>query len=124
MHPELKDVTDLNKREENTANAVALLKLLGHPVRLSILCNLMHFDELSAGEIVQAEAHRASQSQVSQYLAKLRHDKIVSTRRDGQTIYYSIKCENIQKVIKTLHDIYCDEPSELVRELTHQRKER
>ena len=60
MNVDILDVTDLNSREANTTRAVALLKLLGHPVRLSVLCNLMHFDELSAGEIVKAEEHRAS----------------------------------------------------------------
>lgn len=109
MQSGLIDVSDLNTLEANTAKAVALLKLLAHPVRLSILCNLMQHDEMSAGDIVKSEEHRASQSQVSQYLAKLRQEKIVSTRRDGQTIYYHIKCPQVQAVIKTLREILCDE---------------
>ena len=103
------DVTDLSRGETNTTKAVSLLKLLGHPVRLSILCNLMRFKELSAGDIVRAEEHRASQSQVSQYLAKLRQDNIVATRREGQTIYYRVTDPQVQAVIHTLHELFCDE---------------
>lgn len=92
--------------EKSVDRAVYLLKLLGHPVRLSILCHLMLEKELSAGEIVKAQQHRASQSQVSQYLAKLRQDNIVKTRREGQTIFYSITSQEIEKVIRALNSIY------------------
>ena len=121
MHPEEFDLTDLNTHEENTGKACALLKLLSHPVRLSILCNLMHFDELSAGEIVRAEEHRASQSQVSQYLAKLRQDEIVSTRREGQTIYYRVTDPGVQAIVQALHKIFCDKPPKRVSEITSER---
>ena len=109
MEMQLYDVSGLNAREVNLAQAVALLKLLGHPVRLSILCNLMRDKELSAGEIVELEKTRASQSQVSQYLAKLRQDDIVSTRREGQTIFYRIKDHNVQVMVQTLHDLLCSD---------------
>ena len=96
MNNELLNIADLNNREENLEKAVNLMKLLAHPVRLSIcaiLYNLMNYPP----EIVRGEETRASQSQVSQYLAKLRQDGIVTTRRDGQTIYYRIKCKKNSK---------------------------
>lgn len=107
MTAELRDVSGLNSRDVVLAEAVALLKLLAHPVRLSILCNLMRHEEMSAGDIVKSEESRASQSQVSQYLAKLRQDDIVSTRREGQTIYYRVKDTEVQAVIHTLYDLLC-----------------
>lgn len=112
-----KNVTELNTRDVHLIQAVGLMKLLAHPVRLSILCNLMHYEELSAGEIVEAEKKRASQSQVSQYLAKLRGDNIVATRRSGQTIYYRVVDPQVQEVIKILHEIYCSQPGEEVAEI-------
>ena len=108
MEAQVRDVSNLNARDVELVEAVALLKLLGHPVRLSILCNLMRNKELSAGEIVELEKSRASQSQVSQYLAKLRQDDIVSTRREGQAIFYRVTDHNVQTVIQTLHDLLCE----------------
>ena len=108
MELQVRDVSNLNARDVELAEAVALLKLLGHPVRLSILCNLMRNKELSAGQIVELEKNRASQSQVSQYLAKLRQDNIVSTRREGQAIFYRVTDHNVQTVIQTLHDLLCE----------------
>lgn len=108
MQTDFYDIADFSASESATAQAISLLKLLSHPVRLSILCNLMGAEEMSAGEIVKAEEHRASQSQVSQYLAMLRQDSIVSTRRDGQTIYYRVKDEKVQAVIQKLQELFCD----------------
>ena len=112
MEAELRDVSGLNSRDVVLAQAVALLKLLAHPVRLSILCNLMRNDEMTAGDIVRLEDGRASQSQVSQYLAKLRQDGIVSTRREGQTIYYRVRDPQVQTLIESLHDLLCGNPEE------------
>lgn len=117
MYPETHDITDLNTKEELTNKAVALMKLLAHPVRLSILCNLMHADEMSAGDIVRAEEHRASQSQVSQYLAKLRQDNVVTTRRDGQTIYYRVQGHEVQEIIKTLHNLCVEQAPGVLGEI-------
>lgn len=44
---------------------------------------------------------------VSQHLALLRKDGLVSTRREGQTIWYSLVSEPIRRVVETLYDIYC-----------------
>ena len=48
-----------------------------------------------------------SQSALSQHLARLRRDGLVETRRDAQTIYYSLKGDEARTVIKTLYDLYC-----------------
>ena len=89
------------------AGAAELMKVLSHPLRLSILCNLIHHGEMTAGEIVEAEASHASQSQTSQYLGILRDMGYVKTRREGQIIHYSISDRNVKKIVETLYGIYC-----------------
>ncbi len=92
---------------ERLESATVLMKALSHPLRLSILCTLIHHGEMTAGAIVAAEAPQFSQSQVSQYLGILRESGYVKTRREAQTIYYSINDKNVKKVVETLYGIYC-----------------
>ncbi|TAL27280.1 MAG: transcriptional regulator [Alphaproteobacteria bacterium] len=86
------------------------MKILAHPLRLSILCNLIHKGEMTAGDLVDAESGNFSQSQVSQYLGMLREMNYVATRREGQVIWYSISDKNVKKVVETLYGIYCGDP--------------
>ncbi|MCB1537736.1 MAG: helix-turn-helix transcriptional regulator [Rhodospirillales bacterium] len=95
------------QRHENLMQAVGLLKLLAHPVRLSILCNLLHRGELSVGDIVDAEDGRASQSQVSQFLGKMRSEGLVTSRKVAQTVYYRLDSAPARAVIQYLYDTYC-----------------
>lgn len=95
------------KKSENLNHAVGLLKQLAHPVRLSILCNLLHQGEMSVTEIVQAENGSASQSQISQFLGKMRSENLVSYRKDGQNVIYRIASPKAEKVVQALYDIYC-----------------
>jgi DNA-binding transcriptional ArsR family regulator len=67
--------------------AAAVLKAMANPQRLKILC-LLFEHELSVGQLEGMVG--LSQSALSQHLAKLRHDKLVRTRRDRQTIYYAL----------------------------------
>lgn len=48
-----------------------------------------------------------SQSALSQHLARLRRDTLVQTRREAQTIYYSLAGEEASAVIETLYSLYC-----------------
>jgi DNA-binding transcriptional ArsR family regulator len=84
--------------------AARLLRALGNTRRLEILCQLVH-GERSVSEINAAVD--LSQSALSQHLAVLRRDGIVSTRRQAQTIYYRIASEPAQQVMQTLYGIYC-----------------
>ncbi|MFN3826792.1 MAG: ArsR/SmtB family transcription factor [Micavibrio sp.] len=95
------------KKRQNLENAVGLLKLLSHPVRLSILCNLLHNGEMSVTEIVEAEEGAAGQSQISQFLGKMRSEGLVSTRKEAQIVYYKISSPQAKKVVQALYDIYC-----------------
>jgi DNA-binding transcriptional ArsR family regulator len=74
-----------------------------------VLCEL-HQGECSVGALV--EAIGLSQSALSQHLAKLREDGLVVTRRDAQTIYYSLANDNASRVIAVLYDLFCaDKPA-------------
>lgn len=99
---------DLNKkRQKQLLKAVDLLKQLAHPVRLSILCMLLHEGEVNVGAIVDGVGGAAGQSQVSQFLAKMRSEGLVKTRREGQVIFYSLSSPEAERVVDALYGIYC-----------------
>lgn len=91
--------------------ASEFLKSLANPVRLRILC-LICDREVSVGDI--AEALNVRQSVVSQHLALLRKDGLVSTRRDGQTIFYALADKNVVHVMSALQQAFCPAPSPAV----------
>ncbi len=90
----------------NAAQAVKLLKALANERRLFILCHLLE-QEMSVGEMNQHLG--LSQSALSQHLAILRNDGLVGTRKEAQTVYYSLKSEEVREVIALLHKLYCQE---------------
>ena len=92
-----------NLSEHSTA-AAGLLSAMANPKRLMILCSLVE-GEVPVG--VLANQVGLSQSALSQHLSKLRAQKLVKTRRDAQTIYYSSTSESVIKILETLEDIYC-----------------
>ncbi len=77
---------------------------MANPKRLMILCSLVE-GEVPVG--VLATQVGLSQSALSQHLSKLRAQKLVKTRRDAQTIYYSSTSESVIKILSTLESIYC-----------------
>jgi len=84
--------------------AAAFLKLMANPHRLMILCHLLD-RELSVSEL---NAHLPlSQSALSQHLAVLRNAGLVQTRRDQQTIYYSLASIEVRAVMATLYEQFC-----------------
>ena len=89
---------------EPKAREVAhLLKLLSSEQRLIILCRLSD-GEMSVGEL--GRYVNLSQGALSQQLAKLRAEKIVTTRRDAQTIYYKLADAAAEKLIGVICDLY------------------
>ena len=95
---------NMEEMGEHARAASDLLKALAHETRLMILCLLVE-GEKSVGELEQLMAMR--QPSVSQQLARLRFDRLVSARRDGRTIYYSLGSEEAKKVVTLLYDLYC-----------------
>ena len=97
---------DLEKMQDSARSASDLLKLLGHPDRLMVLCQLK-MGEQSVGEL--SETVGIKQSALSQHLARMRHMGVVESRRDAQTIYYSITGEKVTQVVALLYELYCAE---------------
>jgi len=94
----------LQLMRENAGSAARLMKALANDSRLMILCYL-DGKELSVSEL--NENLDLSQSALSQHLAVLRRDGLVKTRRDSQTIYYSLEGDQARRIISTLHDMFC-----------------
>lgn len=95
---------DLARLRENSEQAARLLKTTGNPHRLMILCTLVG-TEMSVGEL--NDRIDIAQSPLSQHLAVLRQAGLVKTRREAQTIYYSLNGNEVQKLMGCLYDIYC-----------------
>ena len=93
------------------AEAAEFLKLLANERRLLVLCNLVDSGETSVSAL--AETVGLSQSALSQHLAKLREEGLVSFRRDSQTLYYRLSDPRALRVLTLLKDIFCPtEPKE------------
>jgi len=95
---------ELERMQARAADAAALLKALSNESRLLILCTLAG-REMSVSEL--NERIPLSQSALSQQLAVLRREKLVRTRREAQTIYYSLAPSNAARIIEVLRDLYC-----------------
>ncbi len=90
--------------EENCDKAAGLMKALGHPRRLMILCHLST-GEKTVGELESLGG--ASQSSVSQYLNRMRLEGLVSSEKRGLFVYYQIKDLKVKKLINALHKMFC-----------------
>ena len=95
---------DSDMMEQAADQASDLLKALSNRHRLLIICQLID-GEHSVGEL--AEFLNLRDSTVSQHLALLRKDGLVTARRDAQTIYYSITSEPAREILKTLYQVFC-----------------
>lgn len=98
------DSPELEKMVSKARDASEFLKALAHETRLLLLCYLAE-RERSVTELENILSLR--QPTVSQQLARLRLDGLVTTRRDGKTIYYGIADERLRRVIGIIYDIFC-----------------
>ena len=102
----MNDVQDVT-REQLTVGATDasnLLKTLSHKDRLLILCELKN-GEKSVGQL--GEMLALPQSPLSQHLARMRKEGLVKTRRQSQSIFYSLNSENASKLIDLLYQMFC-----------------
>jgi DNA-binding transcriptional ArsR family regulator len=95
---------DIKDLASNSEDAAVLLKALANPHRLMILCEL-HNGERSVSAL--EDVVPLSQSALSQHLAKLREGGFVATRREAQTIYYSLADNRVVRLIGVLHELFC-----------------
>lgn len=90
--------------QKKAGRATSLLKALANSSRLLILCQLAE-GEKSVGELERRV--RLSQSGLSQHLALLRRKGIVATRREAQSVYYSLTSQEAAAVMATLYKMFC-----------------
>jgi len=88
----------------HACDAARLMKAVGNENRLMVLCALAE-GELSVGELLARVD--LSQSALSQHLAVLRREALVTTRREAQSIYYSLASPEASKLIRFLYSTYC-----------------
>ncbi len=99
---------DISELKNNASKASELLKVMANQSRLMILCNLLDGEK----SVQQLQGHVGlSQSALSQQLAILRGQRLVSTRREAQSVYYSLASEEAETLIGTLYEIYCNDKS-------------
>ena len=89
---------------EAPEQAAALLKMLGHRDRLRILCELLE-GELTVAAIETRVG--ASQSAISQHLARMKDEGILKCRRDGRKVLYEISDPVVHELMKLLYQRYC-----------------
>lgn len=94
---------NLNALTEKSEKASALLKALANEKRLLIVC-ILAGGEKNVGEL--EEVIGLSQSALSQHLARLRRDGVVETRREAQTIYYTLKDPAVAQLLACLSTVY------------------
>jgi len=97
------------KQIEKAASKVAdVLRALANERRLLILCKLVELGEANVSSL--AETVGLSQSALSQHLAKMREEGLVTYRRESQTLWYRIADPRIEDLLATLYRLYCKPP--------------
>jgi DNA-binding transcriptional ArsR family regulator len=89
---------------QHAKSASQLLRAVGNQTRLMILCALVD-DEHSVGELNSLVG--LSMSALSQHLSVLRREGYVQTRREAQTIFYSLQNREVRSLMQCLHRMYC-----------------
>ncbi len=97
-------VIQIEEMASHASEAAKLLRALANENRLMILCALVG-KEMSVSDLNTRVT--LSQSALSQHLAVLRKDNIVKTRRQSQTILYSLAQEQTTRIIQVLQELYC-----------------
>lgn len=99
------DMLAASEFEAHAAEAAQFLKLLANEHRLLVLCHLLTGGETSVSSLVDEVG--LSQSALSQHLAKLREDGLVTFRRESQTLFYRVCDDRAVRVLAVLKDIFC-----------------
>jgi len=95
---------DMEKMVQNARRAADFLKAISHEGRLMILCHLAS-GEKSVTEL--EDLLSARQAAVSQQLSRLRLEGLVTPRRDGKTIYYSLTDDRPRQIIEVVYELFC-----------------
>lgn len=93
--------------QAHAAEAAQFLRVLGNEHRLLVLCHLLVLGEVTVTELVERVG--LSQSALSQHLARLRDDGLVTFRRESQTLHYRVCDDRAVRLLAVLKDIFCPE---------------
>lgn len=99
----------MERLEAAAGRACMLLKALSNPDRLLLLCQMTQ-GEFSVGELEARTGIR--QPTLSQQLTVLRAEELVTTRREGKQVFYSVCSSQALAVLETLHAQYCPADAE------------
>ena len=99
---------DMDKMMTSACDASALLKAISHEGRLMILCALVT-GEKSVTEL--EELLHARQAAVSQQLARLRLEGLVTPRREGKAIFYSLADDRPRRILEVIYEMFCSVPA-------------
>lgn len=95
---------ELSEMQIGAAKACRLMKVLSNPDRLLLLCQLSQ-GEKRVGEL--EEILGITQPTLSQQLTVLRDEELVTTRRDGKSIYYQMSSPQALAVMQVLYQNFC-----------------
>ena len=99
----------LPDKEGEKSKLTNILRAIGNAKRMRILSELSDGRERSVSKL-EGMMTSLSQSALSQHLARLCRANIVKTRRESQTIYYSINDADVLRILRLLGHLYDDDP--------------
>ena len=97
---------ELEVMRTNVDEAAEMLKVMAHPERLLVLC------QLTQGEVGVAELQQnssLSQSAFSQHLTVLRNQGLVKARKVSQQVFYSLADPRVTALISSFHSVFCQQ---------------
>jgi len=103
----LKPPMDLPTFEQKAGEVAQILKAIANDRRMMVLCKLVEHGERNVGDL--ADDVGLSQSALSQHLAKMRDEGLVTFRRESQTLWYRINDPKAEILLATLYQLYCQE---------------
>ncbi len=97
---------DLKKMEGKCAEVSFMLKAIAHPQRLMILCYLSE-GEKNVSELL--EVCDISQSQLSQFLNRMHRERLLTSRKKEQYVYYKLASKELVKLLQSMQRIFCND---------------
>jgi ArsR family transcriptional regulator len=91
-------------KEEDILKASKAIKAMAHPLRLKVLC-ILGGDELNVQSIV--ESIGTSQSNISQHLAIMREQGVLTTRKNCNQVFYRIDDPRTLRLVSMMREVFC-----------------
>ncbi|AMG02175.1 MULTISPECIES: ArsR/SmtB family transcription factor [Vibrio] len=95
---------EIDEMKKNAVEVAELLRVMAHPERLMVLCQLTHH-EMGVGQLQQGST--LSQSAFSQHLTVLRKHGIIQARKESQQVFYRLADSRITALIESLQNVFC-----------------